>query len=102
VKRLRDMADRIGIPEMTSFVAAIIKSEQLGVSMAKVYASRRRPDAHPMRRPACLRRPRIRPDQMAHPHGLTHFSINLYRADDACVFDYDALDPGRTPVSRGQ
>ena len=33
---LRDMAERIGIPEMTSFVAAIIQSEQLGVSMAKV------------------------------------------------------------------
>ncbi len=33
---LRDMADRIGLPEMTSFVAAVIQSEQLGVSMAKV------------------------------------------------------------------
>jgi tight adherence protein C len=33
---LRDMADRLGIPEMTSFVAAIIQSEQLGVSMAQV------------------------------------------------------------------
>lgn len=33
---LRDMSDRIGIPEMTSFVAAVIQSEQLGVSMAKV------------------------------------------------------------------
>ena len=33
---LRDMADRLGISEMTSFVAAIIQSEQLGVSMAKV------------------------------------------------------------------
>jgi tight adherence protein C len=33
---LRDMAERIGIAEMTSFVAAIIQSEQLGVSMAKV------------------------------------------------------------------
>lgn len=33
---LRDMADRLGIPEMTSFVAAVIQSEQLGVSMAKV------------------------------------------------------------------
>jgi tight adherence protein C len=33
---LRDMAERIGLPEMTSFVAAIIQSEQLGVSMAKV------------------------------------------------------------------
>ncbi|HXF83819.1 MAG TPA: type II secretion system F family protein [Anaerolineales bacterium] len=33
---LKDMADRLGIQEMTSFVAAIIQSEQLGVSMAKV------------------------------------------------------------------
>lgn len=33
---LRDMADRIGLSEMTSFVAAVIQSEQLGVSMAKV------------------------------------------------------------------
>jgi tight adherence protein C len=30
------MAERIGISEMTSFVAAVIQSEQLGVSMAKV------------------------------------------------------------------
>jgi tight adherence protein C len=33
---LRDMSDRMGIPEMTSFVAAVIQSEQLGVSMSKV------------------------------------------------------------------
>ena len=33
---LRDMAERVGIPEMTSFVAAIIQSEVLGVSLAKV------------------------------------------------------------------
>jgi tight adherence protein C len=33
---LRDMANRLGIAEMTSFVAAVIQSEQLGVSMAKV------------------------------------------------------------------
>jgi tight adherence protein C len=33
---LRDMADRLGLAEMTSFVAAVIQSEQLGVSMAKV------------------------------------------------------------------
>ena len=33
---MRDMADRIGLGEMTSFVAAVIQSEQLGVSMAKV------------------------------------------------------------------
>lgn len=33
---LKDMADRLGVSEMTSFVAAIIQSEQLGVSMAKI------------------------------------------------------------------
>ena len=33
---LRVMAERMGIPEMTSFVAAVIQSEMLGVSMAKV------------------------------------------------------------------
>jgi len=33
---LRDMADRMGVNEMTSFIAAVIQSEQLGVSMAKV------------------------------------------------------------------
>ena len=33
---LKDMSDRLGIPEVTSFIAAIIQSEQLGVSMAKV------------------------------------------------------------------
>jgi tight adherence protein C len=30
------MSDKIGIPELTSFVAAVIQSEQLGVSLAKV------------------------------------------------------------------
>jgi len=33
---MKGMSDRLGIAEMTSFVAAIIQSEQLGVSMAKV------------------------------------------------------------------
>lgn len=33
---LRDMADRIDLAEMTSFIAAVIQSEQLGVSMARV------------------------------------------------------------------
>jgi len=33
---LRDMANNIDIPEMTSFVAVVIQSEMLGVSMAKV------------------------------------------------------------------
>ncbi|NPV77684.1 MAG: type II secretion system F family protein [Anaerolineae bacterium] len=33
---LRDMAERVGISEMSSFVAAVIQSESLGVSLAKV------------------------------------------------------------------
>jgi tight adherence protein C len=33
---LKSMSDRIDLAEMTSFVAAVIQSEQLGVSMAKV------------------------------------------------------------------
>ncbi len=33
---LRDMADRVDLPELRSFVAAVIQSEQLGVSMANV------------------------------------------------------------------
>jgi len=33
---MRDMADRLGINEMTSFVAAVIQSEELGVSMAQI------------------------------------------------------------------
>lgn len=33
---LRDMSDRMDVSDMTSFIAAVIQSEQLGVSMAKV------------------------------------------------------------------
>lgn len=33
---LKDMSDRLGIAELTSFVAAIIQSEQLGVSLSRV------------------------------------------------------------------
>jgi len=33
---LKDMADRLGISEVSSFVAAIVQSEQLGVSMSKI------------------------------------------------------------------
>jgi tight adherence protein C len=33
---LRDMASRMDLPEVTTFVAAIIQAEQLGVSIAKV------------------------------------------------------------------
>jgi tight adherence protein C len=33
---LRDMADRMDVPDVTSFVAAIIQADQLGVSMGRV------------------------------------------------------------------
>jgi tight adherence protein C len=33
---LRSMADRAGVPDLTSFVAAIIQADQLGVSLARV------------------------------------------------------------------
>ncbi|MBL8089224.1 MAG: type II secretion system F family protein [Anaerolineales bacterium] len=33
---LRDMESRVGLPELTSFVAAVIQSQALGVSLAKV------------------------------------------------------------------
>jgi tight adherence protein C len=33
---LRDMANRMEVPDVTSFVAAIIQADQLGVSMAKI------------------------------------------------------------------
>jgi len=35
-KALRTMADRAGVPELTSFAAAIIQADQLGVSLARV------------------------------------------------------------------
>jgi len=33
---LRDMADRAGVPDVTSFVAALVQADQLGISIAKV------------------------------------------------------------------
>ena len=33
---LRDMADRVDLPQLRSFVAAVVQSEQLGVSMSNV------------------------------------------------------------------
>ena len=33
---LRSMADRLGVADLTSFIAAVIQTEQLGVSLAKV------------------------------------------------------------------
>jgi tight adherence protein C len=35
-KALRSMADRIDVPEVSTFVAAIVQAEELGVSIAKV------------------------------------------------------------------
>lgn len=33
---LRDMAERIGLPEVSSFVAAVVQAEQLGVSLSNI------------------------------------------------------------------
>lgn len=33
---LRDMADRMDVPDVTSFVAALIQADQLGISIAKI------------------------------------------------------------------
>ncbi len=33
---LKDMADRANVPDVTSFVAALIQADQLGISIAKV------------------------------------------------------------------
>jgi tight adherence protein C len=33
---LRDMANRMDVPDVTAFVAAVIQADQLGVSMAKL------------------------------------------------------------------
>jgi tight adherence protein C len=83
---LRDMADRIGIPEMTSFVAAIIQSEQLGVSMAKVLRiqsdqmrikrrQRAEEEAHRRHCPDRGRQPAQAPEATGgihHRHGYAH------------------------------
>jgi tight adherence protein C len=69
---LRDMSDRIDISEMTSFVAAIIQSEQLGVSMAKVL----RIQADQMRirrRQAAEEKAQQAPIKMLFPMGLLIF-----------------------------
>ncbi len=69
---LRDMADRIDLSEMTSFVAAIVQSEQLGVSMAKVL----RIQADQMRikrRQAAEEKAQQAPIKMLFPMGLLIF-----------------------------
>ncbi|MBL8160602.1 MAG: type II secretion system F family protein [Anaerolineae bacterium] len=33
---MRDMSDRMGVPDVTAFVAAVIQADQLGVSMTKI------------------------------------------------------------------
>jgi tight adherence protein C len=86
---LRDMADRLGIPEMTSFVAAIIQSEQLGVSMAKVL--RIQSDQMRMkRRQRAEEEAHKAPDQNAHPDGFVNLPINYdYHSDACCNANYD-------------
>ena len=74
---LRDMADRIGLAEMTSFVAAVIQSEQLGVSMAKVL--RIQSDQMRVKRRQTGRRGSAQsPDQDAHPNGRAHLPFPVY------------------------
>jgi tight adherence protein C len=58
---LRDMADRMEVPDVTTFVAAVIQAEQLGVSLAKVL----RIQSDQMR----LRR-RQRAEEKAHQAGI--------------------------------
>jgi tight adherence protein C len=36
VEALRDMSDRMDVPDVTSFVAALVQAEQLGISIAKI------------------------------------------------------------------
>lgn len=69
---LRNMADRIGIPEMTSFVAAIIQSEQLGVSMAKVLRIQSE-QMRIKRRQAAEEKAQQAPIKMLFPMGLLIF-----------------------------
>lgn len=69
---LRAMSDRIGISEMTSFVAAIIQSEQLGVSMAKVLRIQS-DQMRIKRRQAAEERAQQAPIKMLFPMGLLIF-----------------------------
>ena len=43
---LRSMADRLGVADLTSFIAAVIQTEQLGVSLSKVLRIQVCPDAY--------------------------------------------------------
>ena len=81
---LRDMADRIGIPEMTSFVAAIIQSEQLGVSMAKVLRIQS-DQMRIKRRQIAEEAAHKAPIKMLIPMALLIFPVHLHRADDPCA-----------------
>lgn len=69
---MRDMADRLGIPEMTSFVAAVIQSEQLGVSMAQVLRIQS-DQMRIMRRQRAEEKAHRAPVQMVFPMGIFIF-----------------------------
>lgn len=69
---MRDMAERLGIPEMTSFVAAVIQSEQLGVSMAQVLRIQS-DQMRIMRRQRAEEKAHRAPVQMVFPMGIFIF-----------------------------
>lgn len=69
---LRSMSDRLGVSEMDSFVAAIIQSEQLGVSMAKVLRIQS-DDMRVRRRQAIEEKAQQLPIQMLFPMALLIF-----------------------------
>ena len=87
---MRDMAERIGISEMTSFVAAVIQSEQLGVSMAKVL--RIQSDQMRIKRRQYAEEEAAKaPIKMLIPMGLLIFPILNDRFIDPCSHEADAF-----------
>ncbi len=73
---LRDMADRVGASELDSFVAAVIQSEQLGVSMAKILRIQA-DDMRVKRRQRAEEQAQKAPIKMLFPMGLLIFPTIL-------------------------
>jgi len=91
---LRDMAERIGIAEMTSFVAAVIQSEQLGVSMAKVL--RIQSDQMRVRRRQLAEEEAHKaPIKMLIPLAFIDFPIHLYCINDTSFVDLYSISSKR-------
>ena len=75
---LRDMSERTEVPELKSFVAAIIQADQLGASIGRilhVQAAQMRMK----RRQRAEEAARKAPHQDAHPAGLPHHARPLHR-----------------------